>query len=90
VPPALLIFREKLRYDDGGVLEMTLWQVPDPVRASGHLFKYSLFYGEAGRRLVGYDNEPGKDDHRHCGDPEEGYTFTSPHQLVADFLADVG
>lgn len=41
------------------------------------------------RRLVGYDNEVGKGDHRHIGDVETAYRFTTPEQLVADFLADV-
>jgi len=27
--------------------------------------KYSLFYGRAGSRIVGYDNERDKGDHRH-------------------------
>jgi hypothetical protein len=86
---AVLIFHEKLRYDDGGILEMKLWQVPRPVQASGHAFKYSLFYGETNHRLVGYDNEAGKGDHRHYSDREEAYIFTTPRQLIADFLADV-
>ncbi len=70
-------------------MEMKLWQVPSPVRGSRHGFKYSLFYGRAGQRLVCYDNEPGKGDHRHHGDHEEPYVFTSPDALIADFLADV-
>jgi Family of unknown function (DUF6516) len=90
MPPAELIFHDKLRYADGAVLEMTLWQVPRSVRGSAHRFKYSLFYGEAGRRLVGYDNEAGKGDHRHYGDREERYRFTTPEQLLADFLSDLG
>lgn len=36
-----------------------------------------------------YDNEPGKGDHRHLGDTEQVYTFTTPEQLLADFWADV-
>jgi hypothetical protein len=86
---ARLIFHEKLRYDGGGILEMTLWEVPVSVRGSRHSFKYSLFYGEAGHRLIGYDNEAGKGDHRHYGDRQDSYEFTSPERLVADFLADV-
>jgi hypothetical protein len=38
---------------------------------------------------VGYDNERGKGDHRHYGDHEEPYAFTSIEQLAADFQADV-
>lgn len=73
----------------GGISEMKLWLVPNPVRGSWHRFKYSLFYGRDGQRLIGYDNEPGKGDHRHYRDQEEPYTFTTPEQLIADFLADV-
>lgn len=68
---------------------MKLWEVPNSVRGSGHLLKYSLFYGTPGVRLIGYDNEAGKGDHRHYGDREEAYDWRGPHQLVADFLADV-
>ena len=44
---------------------------------------------DAGQRIVGYDNEAGKGDHRHYRDREEPYTLTSLEQLVADFEADV-
>jgi hypothetical protein len=87
---ARLIFHRKRYYDDGAIAELTLWLVPDPVRGSWHSFKYSLFYGRPGERLVAYDNEPGKGDHRHYRDREERYQFTTPEQLVRDFLADVG
>jgi hypothetical protein len=86
---ARLIFHRKRYYDDGAIAELTLWLVPGPVRGSSHSFKYSLFYGRAGERLVAYDNEPGKGDHRHYGDREELYRFTTPDQLIQDFLADV-
>ena len=56
---------------------------------STHGLKYSLFYGYPGRRLVGYDNERRKGDHRHLDDRELRYIFVSVEQLVADFLADV-
>ncbi len=54
-----------------------------------HGLKYSLYYGRAGVRLVGYDNERGKGDHRHYGGREEPYEFSTPERLVADFLSDV-
>lgn len=68
---------------------MLLWEVPNPVRGSGHHLKYSLFYGTPGVRLIGYDNEADKGDHRHYGDREESYDWRGPRQLVADFLAEV-
>jgi hypothetical protein len=43
----------------------------------------------AGERIVGYDNERPKGDHRHLGGREEPYTFTTVENLVRDFLADV-
>jgi hypothetical protein len=51
--------------------------------------KYSLFYGRDGLRIVGYDNERGKGDHKHLGEMETRYRFVSVEKLVADFLADV-
>jgi hypothetical protein len=79
----------KRHFDDGAISEIRLWLLPEPVRGSQHAFKYSLFYGRPGERVVGYDNEQGKGDHSHYRDYEEPYTFTSPEQLMADFLADV-
>jgi hypothetical protein len=83
------ILYRKRYYQDGTISELTLWLVPNPVRGSAHSFKYSLFYGRPGTRLVGYDNEPGKGDHRHYEGREELYVFTTPEQLIRDFLADV-
>lgn len=83
------IFHDKLVYPDGTIIEMTIWVVPAPVTGSWHGLKYSLFYGYPGRRLVGYDNERGKGDHRHLDGVEEAYDFSGPEALVADFLADV-
>lgn len=89
MPNATLILHRKRRYDDGAILELKLWQVPAAVPGSAHLFKYSLFYGSGGQRLIGYDNEAGKGDHRHHGGKEEAYAFTTFRQLLADFVADV-
>ena len=52
-------------------------------------YKYRLFYGRSGRRIVGYDNERPKGDHRHVGGIERAYRFTDVTTLVRDLLADV-
>lgn len=83
------ILYRKRHYEDGAIAELTLWLVGQPVRGSPHTFKYSLFYGRPGERLVLYDNEPGKGDHRHYLDREEPYHFTTAEQLIRDFLSDV-
>ena len=70
-------------------MEMTIWRVPRSVPPTDHGLKYSLFYGYPGRRLVGYDNERGKGDHRHIQGRELADGFVSVERLMADFLADV-
>jgi hypothetical protein len=86
---ARLAFHDKQVLPDGSIVEMKIWEVPQPVPGSSHRLKYSLFYGRSGQRLVGYDNERGRGDHRHLGDKQEPYTFSTAEQLIADFLADV-
>lgn len=86
---AALVIRERILYSDGAILEIRIWRVAESVPPSRHLLKYSLFYGRPGVRLVGYDNERGKGDHRHYGDREESYRFVSIEQLLADFRSDV-
>lgn len=86
---AILVRRSKNLLSDGAVLEMVIWRVPEPVKGSSHDFKYRLFYGRDGERIVGYDNERIKGDHRHLDGREEPYAFTTVDALVRDFLADV-
>ena len=85
----MLLHRERLVLDDGSIVEMVLWLVSEPVAGSCHAYKYRLCFGRDGVRLVGYDNERGKGDHRHRRELEEPYRFTTVEQLVSDFLADV-
>ena len=82
-------FYDRGEYPDGAIIEMTIWVVPKPVAGSAHTFKYRLFYGYSGNRVVGYDNERGKGDHRHWEGREEPYSFSTVETLVADFLSDV-
>ena len=86
---ARLLIHERMVFDDGAVLEIKVWRVPEQVAASRHWLKYSLFYGTRGKRLIGYDNERGKGDHRHYGHRQENYPFTSIERLLADFRRDV-
>ena len=86
---AELITRFRDIADDGTGLEMVVWRVPDPVPPSGHRFKYRLVCVESGRRVVGFDNERGKGDHKHFGDREEPYTFVDVDRLIDDFIQEV-
>ncbi len=82
---AQLILNEKTILEDGSIIEVRIWSVPTPVPPTTHGYKYSLFYGRAGERLVGFDNQRGKGDHKHVLGTETGYVLTSIAQLLRDF-----
>ena len=86
---AKLLVEERIGYTDGAFLKMVVWEVPQPVPPSQHLYKYSFAYIEAGERVIGYDNERGKGDHRHIGDAEETVAFVSILDLIRRFMTDV-
>lgn len=86
---ARAMIRERLLLDEISLIEVRVWEVPQPVPPSTHRLKYSLVYVVGGERVIGYDNERGKGDHRHAMGWEEPYVFTSIERLLADFRADV-
>lgn len=86
---AELLLHERHQLTAKSFAELRVWKVPAPVRGSGHRFKYALAYMVAGVCVLRYDNEAGKGDHRHAGDTEAPYAFTTPARLLADFWSDV-
>ncbi len=86
---AELVVRRRIAYGNRDFVEMVVWRVPTPVPPSDHGFKYRLVYVVDGKRVLGFDNERGKGDHRHEGDHETPYQFTGVEQLVADFIEAV-
>jgi len=86
---ARLITRFKDITPEGGVIEVVVWRVPEPVPPSEHGFKYRAAYAVSGVRVVGFDNERGKGDHCHIQGRERPYRFVSVEQLVEDFIAAV-
>ena len=87
--PAVLVAQAKEVRDDGSIIEIVVWELSEPLAPSTHCYKYRLYYGAAGISRVRYDNERGKGDHRHLGDREDDYFFTTVEQLLADFESDV-
>lgn len=83
-----LIRHQKITDDFGNTVEIRLWQVP-PTADKPHGFKYSLVYIVAGERVIGYDNGERRGDHRHYGEHEEPYVFTTLRKLTDDFQRDV-
>ncbi|QTR47232.1 hypothetical protein J9253_04650 [Thiothrix litoralis] len=70
-------------------VEILIWRVPKPVSPSEHPYKYRLVYIVEGKRVVGYDNERGKGDHKHIQGAELPYFFQSPATLIVDFMHDI-
>ena len=70
---ARLIIEDSGVLADGARWTIRVWLVPSPVPPSTHCYKYSLYYGYPGERVVGYDNERGKGDHKHLEGEELPY-----------------
>jgi len=82
--PAIKLFHKKQLYH-GGIVEMVIWRLPSVVSERPHGLKYRLVYVKDGKRLVGYDNERGKGDHKHIGEKKQVYAFQCIDQLLEDF-----
>ncbi|PZM17096.1 toxin-antitoxin system TumE family protein [Rhizobium tubonense] len=89
MPPATLIISRKNLLASGAIVQIRVWRLPSLDDERPHGLKYSLFYGRPGERIVAYDNEAGKGDHRHYRDVEETYVFTTLERLIKDFERDV-
>jgi hypothetical protein len=87
--PARLIARAKEIHDDGSIVEIVVWALDAPLLPCTHCFKYRLYFGTAEACRIRYDNERGKGDHRHAGDLEAAYAFSTLEGLLADFEQDV-
>src|SRR5438309_5905533 len=86
---AMLLARAKEVQDDGAIVEIVVWELPEPLPPCTHRYKYRLYFGIGGVCRVLYDNERGKGDHRHVDEAETAYTFSTVEQLLDDFERDV-
>ena len=57
---ATLLVKAKEVRDDGSIVEIVVWELPEPLSPSTHDFKYRLYFGVGGVSRVRYDNERGK------------------------------
>ena len=86
---AVRLFHDKATLPDGSIVELSIWRIPSADSERPHGLKYSLYFGRGGTRIVGYDNERGKGDHKHVDGRESRYRFVSVEKLISDFLSDV-
>ena len=85
---ARLLTRIKEAYGRG-TIEGVIWEVPTSTQPSVHRIKYRLVYVVDGERVVGYDNERGKGDHKHIRGTQTPYGFKDVPTLIRDFLQDI-
>jgi hypothetical protein len=86
---ARLIRHDKVVDELGNIVEVKMWSLLRPSKDKPHGYKYSLVYIAGGRRVIGYDNAESKGDHKHYGERELSYAFTTLRRLVTDFVADI-
>ena len=86
---AKLMLIERHTLTENSFVEMVVWRLPSPISGSRHSFKYRLALVVNGHCVLRYDNETGKGDHRHEGEKEAPYIFTTPQALLDDFWRDV-
>ena len=85
---AKLLTHRKERNADGHITEIKIWSVPIS-EYNQYGLKYSFVYIVNGIRIIGYDNERGKGDHKHINGLEYPYTFSTPSKIMSDFQADI-
>jgi hypothetical protein len=86
---AELMLKEHQVVGEDAFVELVVWRLPWSVAGRKHIFKYRLALVVKGCCVLRYDNEPGKGDHKHVGDKEIPYKFTTPGKLIDDFWDDV-
>ena len=86
---AKLMLDERQIISEYAFVEMVVWLLQSPLSKSQHSFKYRLALVVEGNCVLRYDNEPGKGDHKHIGEDETPYTFTTAQALLKDFWNDV-
>ena len=74
---------------ENAFVEMVVWRLPSPPSGSRYGHKYRLVLVVVGRCVLRYDNEAGKGDHKHEGEKETPYVFTTPQALLDDFWNEV-
>jgi len=84
-----LMLDERHILSENAFVEIIVWLLSSPLSGSRHGFKYRLALVMDGNCVLRYDNEAGKGDHKHIGEDEISYVFTSPKRLIEDFWNDV-
>jgi len=86
---AELLLRQRQIIGEDRFVDATIWRLHRSLPGSRHAFKYRLALIVDGICVLRYDNEAGKGDHKHIGEAQAPYFFTTLDRLVEDFWRDV-
>lgn len=87
---ATLVLRDRVIDEEGDLTELVLWRVPrSPRHPEGIRYRLAFLLAGTGMPAVLYDNHHPKGHHRHRGELQEPYRFSTVDRLLVDFLADV-
>jgi hypothetical protein len=87
---ARLLLRERWIIAEDQFADVVIWELPNPVSGSRHAFKHRLALVVDEVCVLRFDNEAGKGDHKHLGDRQVRYEFSSVDQLLNDFWNEIG
>lgn len=87
--PARLLLRERRVVGGGRFADRVIWQLPSRVPRSRHRLKFRLAFVVDEVRVLRFDNEAGKGDHKHIGAEQAPYAFSTLEQLVTEFLNEI-
>jgi len=82
---ASLLLKERRVLGEDRFADVTIWRLPKPLPGSAHAFKYRLALVVDEVCVLRFDNEAGKGDHKHVGERQVPYAFTTLDRLTTDF-----
>lgn len=85
---AILIYYDKHKTPEEDIIEINIWKV-EKSKEFPYGIKYRLVYTHKNIRILGYDNERAKGDHKHYLNIEKNYKFVNVNKLLDDFENDV-
>ena len=83
-----LLFSDKRITPENDIIEIKIWKVPKNKNFKEGI-KYSLVYIHKSKRILGYDNERGKEHHEHRYDKEKEIKFRTWNDLIIKFKKEV-
>ena len=87
--PAVLLAHAKELRDDGSIIEIVIWELPNRCRRVLTGTRTACSTAQPDPAGSGTTTNTSKGDHRHIAEREEDYVFTTLEQLLEDFRFDV-